>query len=267
MLRKALDAVQLVALKGELSIREIGSAMGLPKSTAHRLVTSLVEVRLLEPHRTPEGDVYAVGPLIGQLSGGGILWRSLERHAHPELTALRDETGETVGIHILYGESRVLLDQVVSHHEHRWVYNNQLVPMPLYAGAAAKMLLAILPEAEMLRIVKRNLKANERKAPGSPKLHELVEQLAVIRRQRYSVSSEEVNAGINSIAVPVTGAGNELPLSVISLAAPSIRLDEQAIKRCVRRMRQAALAIAERLSETAVANAPDGRRAVRQAAG
>jgi IclR family acetate operon transcriptional repressor len=252
MLRKALDAVQLVSLKGELSIREIGAAMGLPKSTAHRLVSSLVEVRLLEAHRQPDGDVYAVGPLIGELSGGDILRRTLVRYAHPELTAVRDETGETVGLHMLYGESRVLLDQVVSHHEHRWVYNNHLVPMPILAGAAAKMLLAMLPQEDMLRLVRRNMKSSPGKPRGTPAFDEFVEQLAVIRRQRYSVSSEEINAGINSIAVPVVHASRSgLPVSVISLAAPSIRLNDTAMKRCLRRMKQAADSIAARLSQAA----------------
>jgi DNA-binding IclR family transcriptional regulator len=55
----------------------------------------------------------------------------------------------------MQAERRVLLDQGESAQELRWVFSNSLVPMPLHAGAA-KMLLALLPDADVQRIVKRD---------------------------------------------------------------------------------------------------------------
>jgi DNA-binding IclR family transcriptional regulator len=211
-------------------------------------------VRLLESHRSANGDVFGLGTLIKELSGGQLFWRPLVQCARPELTAVRDETGETVGLHVLYAERRVLVDQVVSNHELRWVYGNHMVPMPLYAGAAAKMLLALLPEPDMLRLAKRGLLSTAAKASaGGPRtLQELAAKIERVREQRYSLSSEEINPGINSIAVPVTeDTRRGLPVTVISLAGPTARMTDKVTNRHLKRMLAAARTISARLDETA----------------
>ncbi|MGE0800335.1 MAG: IclR family transcriptional regulator [Lautropia sp.] len=252
-MKKALSAVQLVALRGELTIREIGATLGIPKSTAHRLVSSLVDVRLLEAHRRPEGDVYVLGRLIGELSGGHYFWRPIVQHARPELTALRDELGETFGIHVLFGECRVLLDQCVSEHPHRWVYDHQMVPRPLYAGAAAKMLLALLEEKDVLRLIRQSRASPGSRGQGFPEPDALIRNLREIRRLCYSRSSEEINPGINSLSVPVIArAQGHLPLTVISMAGPSIRLTDKVMARCLPRMVRAAARIAGALQRPAI---------------
>ncbi|WP_345250660.1 IclR family transcriptional regulator [Pigmentiphaga soli] len=241
-MQKALDAVSLVALRGELTVREIGEALGLPRSTAHRLVGSLVKVRLLEPHRAPDGDVYAVGKLIEELNAGQLSWRSLLQQARAPMEALRDQTGETVGLHVLYAERRVLLAQEISQHPHRWVYDNLMVPMPLHGGAAAKMLLALLPDADMERLAARDYRPNA----SSGALADFVGRLRDIRQSDVSVTADEVNPGVASIAVPVirdTRYGH--PLAVLSLAAPSIRLNAEAIDKLQPMMRRTAQQIAQ----------------------
>jgi len=247
-LRKALDVVQLVALRRELTVREIGEAMRLPKSTAHRLVANLVDVRLLEPHPGPDGDVFVLGTLVHDLSGGQTSWRALAQHARDEMQAVRDQTGETVGLHILFGDRRLLVDQAVSRHEHRWVYNNQMVPMPMYAGAAAKMLLAMLPDAEMRRLAEREHAVAVSKRRRGRDLGDFLQELLEIRRRGFSSTSDEVNPGIASIAVPVVDdATAGYPLAALTLAGPSIRFTEKAVKSSLQKLRQAAKNIADDL--------------------
>ena len=246
-LRKALDVVQLVALRRELTVREISEAMRLPKSTAHRLVASLVDVRLLEPHRGPDGDVFVLGTLMHDLTGGQTSWRTLAQRARAEMQAVRDQTGETVGLHILFGDRRLLVDQAVSRHEHRWVYNNQLVPMPMYAGAAAKMLLAMLPDAEMRRLAARDHAQAVAKGRRSRDLDDFLKELLEVRRRGFSSTSDEVNPGIASIAVPIADAGAGYPPASLSLAGPSVRFTEKAVKRSLQKLRQAAKTVADDL--------------------
>ncbi|HMN78781.1 MAG TPA: IclR family transcriptional regulator [Burkholderiaceae bacterium] len=243
-LQKALDVVSLVALHGELTVREIGEALGLPKSTAHRLVNSLLKVRLLEAQRVPDGDVYAVGKLIEELNAGQLSWRSLLQTARGPLEALRDQSGETVGLHMLYSERRVLLTQAVSERPHRWVYNNVMVPMPLHGGAAARMLLAMLPDADMERLAARD----QRPGAGNPReaLARFIESLREVRARDLSVTSDEINPGVSSIVVPVirdTRHGH--PLAVLSLAAPSIRMTPEAIERLLPMLRRTSQVIAQ----------------------
>lgn len=249
MLKKGLEVVQLVALRGELSVRELAAAMNLPKSTAHRLVASLVSVRLLQATRKDEGDAYTVGPLVGELSGASFAWRRLVQHARDPLTAVRDDTGETAGIHMLYGHRRVLLDQVVSQHQHRWVYANHMVPMQLRAGATGKMFMAILDADELNEVLKNEWPDA---APGSKPekdLAKLKTRIDEVRKRNCSVSADEINPGITSIAVPViSSATNAVPRTVISLAAPSVRVTEQICAKHIQRLKKAAADIAHRIA-------------------
>jgi DNA-binding IclR family transcriptional regulator len=251
-LRKALEVVQLVALRRELTVREIGEAMRLPKSTAHRLVANLVDVRLLEAHRGPDGDVFVLGTLMHDLTGGQTSWRTLAQRARAEMQAVRDHTGETVGLHILFGDRRLLVDQAVSRHEHRWVYNNQMVPMPMYAGAAAKMLLAMLPDAEMRRLAERDHARAVANGRRSRDLEDFLQELLEIRQRGFSSTSDEVNPGIASIAVPIADVGGGCPLATLSLAGPSVRFTAQAAKRSLEKLRQAAKTVADNLQSSTV---------------
>ena len=255
-LRKALDVVQLVALRRELTVREIGAAMRLPKSTAHRLVANLVDVRLLEAHPGPEGDVFVLGTLVHDLTGGQTSWRTLAQRARSEMQAVRDQTGETVGLHVLFADRRLLVDQAESRHEHRWVYNNQMVPMPMYAGAAAKMLLAMLPDGDMRRLAEQGHAQAVAEGRRRPSLDDFLSELEEIRNRGFSSTSDEVNPGIASIAVPIAYTGKGYPPAALSLAGPSVRFTESAVKRSLQKLRHAAKSVADNLQSPPGAVAP-----------
>ncbi|HMN78987.1 MAG TPA: IclR family transcriptional regulator [Burkholderiaceae bacterium] len=223
-----VDALQLIALKRSATVREVGEALGLPRSTAHRMVAQLLDIGFVEKH-TVAGS-YVLGPLIGELAGGNFVHRTLVLNCRPEIEALRDSTGETISLHVLQSGRRVLLDQAESTHELRWVFSNPLVPMPLHAGAAAKMLLALVPAVEAKRIVGRESLA--RYTERTPQDHDrLLAELAQIRKRGYSDSVGEVTPGIASLAVPVIAqAFGGQPLAVISLTAPVLRLPDSRRK-------------------------------------
>jgi DNA-binding IclR family transcriptional regulator len=245
-LRGAIDAVQLVALRKGVTVRELAEALGLPRSTAHRLVAGLAAVGLIQ--REGASGRYVLGTLMGELAGGPAAWQQLMVHCRPQMDALRNASGETVALHVLHAERRVLLDQSESLHEHRWVYSNPRVPMPLHAGAAAKMLLALLPEADMNRLVRRDrLVAFTRNTPRDRAL--LAREIARIRMRRYAISAQEVSPGIASIAVPVLAepwAGQ--PFAVMSLTGPSVRLTEKVLKGYLPKLQMAAKRAADRLA-------------------
>jgi DNA-binding IclR family transcriptional regulator len=160
------------------------------------------------------------------------------------MVRLRDLCGETVGLHVIQGECRVLLDQVESRNEHRWVYSNPGMPMPLHAGAASKMLLAMLPAERALTMLKhRALTAFTRDTPRDA--GRLMRELARINTQGFAISSQEVTRGIASIAAPV--ASDVAPTGVIAamtITGPSIRLSERVLKGFLPQLRHAtALAV------------------------
>ena len=244
-LRVMVDALQLFALRDALTVKDLSLALKMPRSSSHRLAASLLAMRFIE--KVDANGAYALGPLVGELAGGTFTWRVLVAQSRPEMEALRDSSGETVALHVMQAERRVLLDQVESAQELRWVFSNPLVPMPLHAGAAAKMLLALLPDADVHRIVKRDdLVAYTDRTPRS--LAGLMRELQQIRAQGYSASLEEVSPGIVSLAVPVVRtpfAGQ--PLAVMNLTGPAVRLPEKRLKSLLPSLQKAARRATARL--------------------
>jgi len=223
-LRTTVDVLQYIGLKGSSSVQEIAEALGLPRSTAHRLVARLLEMRFLQKGKG--AGIYEIGSLIGELAGGTFVSTMLAARCRPELERLRDQTGETVSLHIMQAERRVLIEQVESTQQLRWVYSNPLVPMPLHAGAAAKMLLALMPQAEARRIVTRDDLAKF--TSHTPQTVEgLLNQLATYKKRGYSESVEEVTLGIASLAVPVVSEPfANYPRMVMNITAPVVRMPE-----------------------------------------
>ena len=244
-LRKIVDAIRVVALRDGITARELGEALGVPKSTVHRLLAGLLEVGLVR--RQTDGDRYVLGDVMSELASGHSHWNFVIRSCRPEMLTLREACGETVSLHVLHAERRVVLDQVESLHEHRWVHNNLLVPMPLHAGAASKMLLALLEPIQAERIIERDgLLAFTTNTPRSSKL--LQSELQRIRVQGYAISAQEVTEGIASIAVPVvTKAGPNRSLAVMTLTGPSVRMSQAILKSYLRKLRAGARSAAARL--------------------
>jgi DNA-binding IclR family transcriptional regulator len=241
-LRKIVDVLQAVAAKSGISAREIAQATGIPKSTAHRTAVALADVGLLQ--RSAGGDGFVIGDLVGKLAGGG--GRGQEQRlldvAKPIMAGLRDRCGETVGLHVIQHDRRLLLDQAESRHEHRWVYSNVGVPMPLHAGAASKMLLALYPEEEAKRVLRRSaLAAFTATTPRASDA--LVQELRRIRAQGYALSIEEVTPGISSIAVPIATDPSTQPVfATMTITGPSARLSERVLKGMLPALRAAAAA-------------------------
>ena len=246
ILEKSVHALQIVAAHGSVTPKELAQMMRISKSAAYRLVLSLTEVRFLE--RLDSGEGFALGPLVRDLSGGIAFGEQLYQKVARYMATLRDRCGETVGLHTIHGGQRMLLGQQVSHHEHRWVYTNVKVLMPLHAGAASKMLLAELPRAEAEAILSSKslaiLTANTPHHRGR-----LLKELVRIAANGYALSKEEVTAGVSSIAVPVEMYVPEHPSPVVlSVTGPSQRLSEKALKATLPQMRTTANSIGAELS-------------------
>lgn len=259
-LRKALDVLSLIAAGRGATARELSERLGLPRSTVHRMLAEMLELGVIE--RETVGEGFTIGPALTRLLGSRNGRERLLRVAHPVMVALRDRCRETVSLHTIEAGRRVLLHQVESSHEHRWVYTNPGQYMPLHAGAASKMLLALLPEAEARACLRRApLQAFTAHTPRNRE--RLLRELRRARRAGYAISAEEVTPGIASIAVPVE-TGDESLRVVMSVTGPMVRLTVPALHALLPLLREAAAAVARQLAGAGRAR---GRRPVPAGAG
>lgn len=91
-----------------LSYAEISTATGLPKSTVHRIVGQLIELRLVA--RSRSGFILGLRVFEwGSKAGGNV---PLRQAAMPQLVALSNEFGETVHLGVLDGADVVYLEKL-----------------------------------------------------------------------------------------------------------------------------------------------------------
>lgn len=192
MLDKSVAIVSFLSAEGASSLSEVVAGTGLPRPTAHRLLSAL-ETHHLVARR--EGR-YALGArLLGwgsRVEAGAMLLEA----ARPALARLVEETGESAQLYVREGENRVC----VAARE-RASGLRDTVPvgavMPLSVGSAAKVLRAWSAE------------------PGERAGFEAE------RERGWTESVAERERGVASVSAPVVGEG---VLAAVSVSGPISRL-------------------------------------------
>ena len=179
-----------------LTLSQLAQRAGLPLATAHRLVAELVAWGALV--RQPAGD-YVIGRRLWDLGLLAPVQSGLRELAAPFLQDLYGATLDTVQLAIRDGDKALYLDRI-SGHASVPVVSAVGARLPLHATGVGKVLLAHAPEkvqadvlANLTRITPYTITQPER----------LREQLRVVRREGFAVTTEEMSLGACSVAVPI----------------------------------------------------------------
>lgn len=209
----------LESLAQHTRVTDIAAATGLPKSTVHRILQSLLA---WEFARADGGGGYLPGPRILALAGKVMSRFDPAQHARGALRDLRDRTGFTVHFAIRSGDEVVYVEKL----EGRQPYDMKSRvgnSVPLHTTGIGKAILANLPAAETDRIISRaGLVAVTPKSITDPEV--LREQLADVVHRGYAVDDGENDPGIRCVAAPVfdhTGA----VMGGVSIAALTFDLE------------------------------------------
>lgn len=212
--------------RAELGVSEIARLVGLTPSTAHRLLNSLLAHGLIQ--QVSGSKRYALGPHVLRLAYIASGHVSVQQAALPVMHWLRNQSDETVGLHVLRADhQRVVIDQAESHKPLRRTYTELGQPIPLHQGAPGKALLAHLSSEAQEAILTRPLEAVTDRTPVDPLC--LRQELALIRERGYALSFGERVSGIHTVAVPVwnhTGA----VVASLSVTGPAMRMGRERLE-------------------------------------
>ncbi|MBK1786783.1 IclR family transcriptional regulator [Prauserella cavernicola] len=222
-----------------VGISELAKHTGLTRGTTHRLVSALAAHGMLA--QVPSSTAYSLGPRLLGLSEAARDQLSLDVQARPVMTWLRDQTGETVGLHILDSlPSRRTIAQVESLQALRRTYTDLGAAKPPHQGAPGKLLLAHAAEDTVTGVVAEL----ERTDPGAARW--LKGELDQVRRDGHAISLEERVRGVVAVAVPVwdhTG----VVAAALSVSIPAVRAGRGELVAMVPTMREAAGTLSSRL--------------------
>jgi DNA-binding IclR family transcriptional regulator len=214
---KALAVLE--ALARHSRVTDIAGATGLPKSTVHRILQSLIGWGFA---RSDGSGVYSPGPRILTLAGRVMSRFDPAQHAGDALRDLRDRTGLAVHFAVRNGDEAVYVAKLEGRRPYQ-MRSRVGMGIPLHSTAIGKAILARLAEPEAEEIIAR---------VGLPPMTErsitdravLRGQLAACRRSGYAVDNGENDGGINCLGAPVldhTGA----VMGGLSVSALAFELD------------------------------------------
>jgi IclR family acetate operon transcriptional repressor len=240
-------AALLLALgesQGQAGVTDLARRLGLHKSTASRLLATLQRRGLVE--QDEESGKYRLGLVVIRLAGRAEQTLDLRSISMPELDRLARATRETTGVGVLSGDQMVTVAQADGPN---------LVAMgdwtgrsaPLHAVAAGKVLLASLPEREILRLVRRGLdRCTERTIT---ELEPLLEDLARVRRRGFATAFGEFDPALNAIAAPIHDARGQV-IAALDVWGPAFRVTPARVPELAQAAREAAAAVSVRLGGT-----------------
>jgi DNA-binding IclR family transcriptional regulator len=222
---------------GEAGVTELARRLGLHKSTASRLLSTLQRRRLVE--QDDETGKYRLGLVVIRLAERAERTLDLKGIALPELQGLARATRETVTLGILEGDAYLTVAQVDGPNLAAcpdWTGRST----PLHCIASGKVLLAAMAERDVLRIARPGLPA--RTSRTVTRLETLMEELARVRRRGFATAFSEWIEGTNGVAVPVSDARGRVVAS-IAVWGPAYRITPARVAEIVTRAREAAAAV------------------------
>jgi DNA-binding IclR family transcriptional regulator len=202
-----------------LSLSEVAERTGLTTPTAHRMIRALQREGFLVQDAV--SGRYALGPTVMDLAR--VLLQRADQDelvvvAMPHLERLRQATGETVGLHLPMGTSRVCVAELVSQEPIRTaagVGRTYVLPR----GAAGKVLVAWSDEHQAI-LRQENLITAAEHARLAP-------ELAEIRARQWAMSEGETIAGASALAVPIFGPNGDVR-AAINVTGPAGRWTREA---------------------------------------
>jgi len=208
----------------ECSLAELCIALGLHKSTVHRLMMVLQQHRLVD--KNPQTGRYRLGLKLFEFGSKAVAALDPRRHARPYLDRLQRELGETVFFCILDDGQVFYLDKVESQQSIRTACTVGS-RAPAYCTAVGKAMLAELPDAEVNDIVRRwGLKAIT--ANTITTAAALRAELRAVRSRGYAIDNEEKEEGLRCISAAVRGHSGKL-FAAISASGPAFRITKGRI--------------------------------------
>jgi DNA-binding IclR family transcriptional regulator len=201
-----------------LTLSEVARRAELPLSTAHRLVTELVDGEALQ--RRADGS-YVVGRWLWHLGLLAPVQVELRELALPFLQDLYDATRENVHLAVRDGRHALYVERV-SGRTSVPVVSRAGGTLPLHATGVGKVLLAHAPDEVRQELLGGRLERVTRHTVVEP--GRLQRELAEVRRRGYARTSEEMTLGANSLAVPVLGADGDV-VAALGVVTGTLRKD------------------------------------------
>jgi IclR family transcriptional regulator, KDG regulon repressor len=204
----------------DIGISALAKRLGIAKSTAHRLATTLVAEGLLE--QDADNGKYRLGVALFRL--GALVRRRMEvsNEARPYLYALRETINESVHLAILDGAEIMYVYHLESTHALR-ARSELGVRKPAHSTAEGQAILAFQPQEAIDRVA-GGLTLHAPKTSAE----RFIKALAVVRQRGCAIDDEESEIGMVCVAAPIRD-DTGMVVAALGIAGPVTRLSKKTV--------------------------------------
>ena len=222
---KAMRILDLIAAAPQpLRFAQLQAAAGLPRATLHRLLAALLGKAMIAP--AADGG-YQPGPHLLELASRTWERMDLRQAARAAIERLNRDSGETIHLATLSGDSVVYIDKVECDYPLR-LHSAVGKRGPVHCTAVGKVMAAYLAPDEQDALVRR-LELTPHTPATLTTRERLAAALKAIRRAGVAFDLEEHVAGIHCVAAPVFDLRGNC-VGGISMTAPTVRIDLHALR-------------------------------------
>ncbi|MEV4901173.1 IclR family transcriptional regulator [Citricoccus sp. NPDC055426] len=230
---------QLQRYDGPRRLKVIAEDCGMSSPTALRILRVLCGSGLVNQ----SDKSYSVGPGALPAARSYLETDPLPRVCRPVLQRLAADTEVTASLYSRLGFERVLIERSIGSAELGYELP-QGRRLPLTVGAGGKALIRDLPDGELASVLAASVTL--RHEAGDLTLDRLKERLT-LGGDGYSLSSDEREIGVVSVAVPIPTPKGWAASESIALSAPISTVTAADLTRRVPQLHLAARTIAESL--------------------
>lgn len=220
------------------TLTELAQQVGLPPSTAHRLLTTLEQERYVR--FDPDGRLWSVGVQAFVSGCAFTRTRSLAGAARPHMRRLMEDAGETVNLAVEDDGMAVYLAQVECRQMMR-AFARPGSRVPLHCSAVGKAILSAVSDKALSKILhRRGMPRLTVKTIISPAA--LRADLARAREAGHVIDDEEHAVGLRCIGAPIFDETGDV-IGAVSASGPLARIDDGRVGALAALVQQAARAI------------------------
>lgn len=217
----ALALLLLYKERHAIRVAEASDALGVARSTAHRLLAMLQHFGFVR--QDAKTRAYHAGPALVEIGMAVIAEIDIRTAVRPHLEALVAEVGETVHVCALRGRDSVFLGCVESPKAVR-SGDRSGTALPAYATSAGKALLAELgDDAVRERFPQETLEPLTRRTIRTRTA--LLAELKRVRERGYATNIDESESGLAAMGRVIRGKGGEVR-AAITVSGPAARFRE-----------------------------------------
>lgn len=236
---------QFTLARPERTLSEVSAAIGLSKSTTHRLLNTLQHCDMVEFDKAT--GRYRLGLKVYHLGSVVSKGMNLLKQADPLLELVAQETDESSFLLVADGNEALCLRRFDGSNYVRVLTLEEGAHSTFNCGSAQRVLLAHLPEERWEEIVSAHVRRmTQYSLVGRD---ELERDRREIRERGYSVAWEDVTLHACALGAPVRDATGEV-VAAVSISGIVQHFSAERLPGLIRRIMQTGEELSKRLGFT-----------------